>query len=228
MHKFEFLRPTHHIRNQWIMNEALAPETVALHASPEEEIIPEQDELVYNFQFSHSVVSDSFRPHGMQHTRLPCPSPTPGAFSNSCTLSRWYYPTVSSSVAPFSSRLQSFPASGSFLMSWLVTSGGQSIGASVSVLTMNIQDWFLLGLTGLISLLSKGLSRVFSNTRVQSHQLSAFLMVQLSHPYTTTGRTVALTRRTFVSKVISLLFNMLSTLVTAFLPRSKRLLISWL
>ena len=153
MHKFEFLRPTHHIRNQWIMNEALAPETVALHASPEEEIIPEQDELVYNFQFSHSVMSDSFRPHGMQHTRLPCPSPTPGAFSKSCTLSRWYYPTVSSSVAPFSSRLQSFPASGSFLMSWLVTSGGQSTGASASasVLPMTIQtdffqDWLVWSL----------------------------------------------------------------------------------
>ena len=105
-------------------------------------------------QFSHSVVSDSLQPHGLQHTRPPCPSPTPGAYSNSCPLSRWCHPTISSSVIPFSSRLQSFPASGSFQMSQLFTSGGQSIGvsASTSVLPMNIQDWFPLGWTGLISL----------------------------------------------------------------------------
>ena len=139
-HKSEFLRSTHHIRNQRIMNEALAPETVALHASPEEEIIPEQEGLVYNFQFSHSVMSDSFRPHGLQHTRLPCPSPTPRVCSNSCPLSWSCHPTISSSVIPFSSHLQSFPASGSFPMSCLITSGGQSIGASVTVLPMNIQD----------------------------------------------------------------------------------------
>ena len=107
--------------------------------------------------------------------------------------------------------------------------GGQSIGASASVLPMNIQDWFPLGLTGLISLLSKGLSRVFSNTTVQKHlQHSAFFIVQLSHLYVTTGKTIALTRWTIVGKVLFLLFNMLSRFVIDFLPRSKRLLISWL
>ena len=105
-------------------------------------------------QFSCSVVSDSLRPHGLQHARLPCPSPTSRAYSNSCRLSRWYHPTISSSIVPFSSHLQSFPASGSFLMSQFFSSGGQSIGISVSasVLPMNIQDWFPLGLTGWISL----------------------------------------------------------------------------
>ena len=113
--------------------------------------------------FSCSVVSNSLWPHGLQHARLPCPSPTPGACSNSCPSSRWCHPTISSSVVPFPSCLQSFPASGSFPMSQFFTSGGQSIGisASASVLPMNIQDWFALGLTGWISLLSKGLSRVF-------------------------------------------------------------------
>ena len=132
---------------------------------------------------------------------------------------------------PFSSCLQSFPASGSFLMSWLFASGGLSIGASVSVLPMNIQDWFPLGLTGLISLQSKGFSRVFSNTTVQKHQFinaQPSLWPNSQHPYMTTGKTIALTRRTFVSKVMSLLFNMLSRLVIAFLPRSKHLSISWL
>ena len=101
-------------------------------------------------QFSHSVVSDSLQPHGLQHARLPCPSPTPTAYSNSCPSSRWYHPTISSSVVPISSRLQSFPASGSFPMSQFFTSGGPSIGvsASTSVLPMNIQDWFPLGWTG--------------------------------------------------------------------------------
>ena len=121
-------------------------------------------------QFCGSVMSDFLWPHGLQHAWLPCPSPTPGACSDSCLLSWWcHYPTVSSSVIPFSSCPQSFPTSGSFLMSQVFTSGGQNIGASasISVLPMNIQDWFLLGLNGLISLLSKGLSRVFSNTTVQ-------------------------------------------------------------
>ena len=113
-------------------------------------------------------------------------------------------------------------------MSQFFTSGGQSIEASASVLSMNIQDRFLLRLTGLISLQSKGLSRVFSNTTVQSINSSAFFMVLLSHPYMTTGKTIALTRWTFVGKIIYLLFNMLSRLVIAFLPRSKCILISWL
>ena len=127
-------------------------------------------------QFSHSVMSDSLQLHGLQHTRPPCPSPTPGACSNSCPLSCWCPPTISSSVVPFSSCLQSIPASGSFQMSQFFTS---SIGASasISVLPMNIQDWFCLGLTGLISLQSKGFSRVFSNTTVQKHQ---FFSAQLS------------------------------------------------
>ena len=121
-------------------------------------------------QFSHSVVSDSLRPHGLQHTRPPCPSPTPGVYSNSCPLS---HPTISSSVIPISSHLQSFPASGSFQMSQLFALGGQSIGvsASTSVLPMNTQDQSPLGWTGWISLQSKRPSRVFSNTTVQKHPL---------------------------------------------------------
>ena len=131
------------------------------------------------FQISHLVVSDSLQPHGLQHPRPPCPSPTHRVYSNSCPLSQWCHPTISSSVIPFSSHLQSFPASGSFQMSQFFTSGGQSIGvsASVSVLPMDIQDWFPLGWTGWISLQSKGLSRVFSNTTVEKHQ---FFGAQLS------------------------------------------------
>jgi len=130
--------------------------------------------------FSHSIISNSLRPHGLQHARLPCPSPSPGACSNSCPLSWWCHPTISSSVIPFSC-LQSLPASGSFQMSRFFTSGGQSIGvsASASALPMNIQDWFPLRWTGLLSLQSKGLSRVFSNTTVQKHQ---FFGAQLYSP----------------------------------------------
>ena len=119
-------------------------------------------------------MSSSLWPHGLQQARLPCPSSTPGVYSNSCPLSRWCHPIISSSVIPFSSHLQSFPASGSFQMSQFFASGGQRIGvsASASVLPMNIQDWYPLGWVGWISLLSKGLSRVFSNTTVQKHQLS--------------------------------------------------------
>ena len=124
-------------------------------------------------QFSHSVVSDSLRSHESQHARPPCPSPTPGVYSNSCPLSRWCHPTISSSVVPFSSRLQSFPASGSFPMSQFFASDGQSIGvsASASVLPVNIQGWSPLGWTGWISLQSKGLSRALANTTVQKHQI---------------------------------------------------------
>ena len=123
-------------------------------------------------QFSHSVVSNSLQPHGLQHPRPPCRSPTPEVYSDSCPLSRWCHPTISSSFIPFSSYLQSFPASGSFPMSQFFTSGGQRTGvsASASVHPMNIQDWFPLGWTDWISLQSKGLSRVFSNTTVQKHQ----------------------------------------------------------
>ena len=134
---------------------------------------------IISVQFRHSVVSDSLRPHGPQHARPPCPSPTPGVYSNSSPSSQWCHPTISSSVVPFSSCLQSFPASGSFQLSQLFTLGGQSIGvsASKSVLPMNTQDWSPLGWTGWISLQSKGLSRVFSNTTVQKHQ---FFSTQLS------------------------------------------------
>ena len=184
-------------------------------------------------QFSWSVVSDSLWPHESQHARPPCPSPTPRVYPNSCSLSQRCHPTISSSVVSFS-RHQSFPASGSFQMNQLFAWGGHSIGvsASTSVLPMNTQDWSPLGWTGWTSLESKGLSRVFSNTTVQKHQ---FFSVQLSsqsnfhiHPYMTTGKTIALTRWTFVDKVMSLLLNMLSRLVITFLPRSKCLLISWL
>ena len=127
-------------------------------------------------QFSRSLMSDSLWPHGQQHIRLPCPSPTPGAYSNSCPSRRWCHPTILSSVFPFFSCLRSFPASGSFPMSWFFASGGQSIGVSVStsVPPMNIQEWFPLGLTDWISLQSKGLSRVFSNTTVQIIILNNF------------------------------------------------------
>ena len=130
-------------------------------------------------QLSRSVMSSSLQPHGLQHARLPCPSRTPGACSNSCPLSWWCHPTISSSVIPFSFCLQFFLASGSFRMSQFFASGGQSIGASASasVLPMNTQDWFPLGLTALISLQSKGLSRVFPNNTAQKHQ---FLGAQLS------------------------------------------------
>ena len=130
-------------------------------------------------QFSCSVVSNSLWHHGLQHARPPCPSATPGVYLNSCPLSQWCHPTISSSVVPFSSCRQSFPASGSFQMSQLFTSSGQSIrvSASTSVLPMNTQDWSPLGWTGWISLQSKGLSRVFSNTTDQKHQ---FFGTQLS------------------------------------------------
>ena len=130
-------------------------------------------------QFNHSVMSDSLWSHGLQHARSPCPSPTPGVYSNSCPLSQWCHPNISSSVVPFPSYLQSFPEWGAFPMSQFLTSGGQSIGvsASTSVLPMNIQNWFPLGRTGWISLQSKGLSKVFSNTAVQKHQ---FFSTQLS------------------------------------------------
>ena len=134
---------------------------------------------ISSVQFSRSVVSDSLRPHESQHIRPPCPSPTPRVYLNSCPSSRWCHPAISSSVIPFSSCSQSLPASGSFPMNQLFTWGGQSTGVSpsASVLPMNTQDWFPLGWTGWISLQSKGLSRVFSNTTAQKHQ---FFGAQLS------------------------------------------------
>ena len=134
---------------------------------------------ISSVQFNCSVVSNSLRPHEPQYARTPCPLPTPKVHSNPCPSSRWCHPTISSSVVPFSSCPQSFPASGSLQMSQLFSSGGQSIGisASTSILPMNTQDWSPLGWTGWISLQSKGLSRVFSNTTVQKHQ---FFGAQLS------------------------------------------------
>ena len=137
-------------------------------------------------QFSHSVVSNSLWPHGLQHARPPCPSPTPRVYLNPCPLSQWGHPTTLSSVVPFSSRLQSFPASGSFLMSQFFASGGQSIrfSASTSVLPLNIQDWSPLGWTGWISLQSKGLSKSLlqhHSSKASIFQHSAFIIVQFSH-----------------------------------------------
>ena len=177
------------------------------------------------------------QPDEPQHTKPPCPSPTPEVYSNPCPLSHPLshgdavqpcHPL--SSPSPPALNLSQHQG----LFQWvLFTSSGQSIGASAStsVLPVNTQDWSPLGWTGWISLLFKGLSRVFSNTTVQKHQFfrcSAFFTVQLSHPYMTTGKTIALIRWTFVGKVIFLLFNMLSRFVISFLPRSRHLLISWL
>ena len=176
--------------------------------------------------FSHSVMYSSLQPHGLQHARLPSPSSSPRTCWNSHSLSPWCHPTISSSVVPFC--LQSFPASGSFLMSQLFTSVGQSIGAlaSASVLPMNIQSWFPLGFTNLNSLQSKGLQH--NSSKASILRCSAFFIVQLSHPYMIAGKPIALTRWTFVGKAMSLLFKMLPRFLIAFLPKSKRLLISWL
>ena len=155
-------------------------------------------------------MSDSLWPHELKHTRPPCPSPTPGLYPNSCPLSQWCHSAISSTVVPFSSCPQSFPASGSFQTSQLFVSGGQSIGVSAlaSVLPKNTQDWSPLGGTGWISLQSKGLSRVFSNTTVQKASIllrSAFFIIQLSHPYMTIEKWSTLTRRTFVDNVCFLI-----------------------
>ena len=174
-------------------------------------------------------MSDSLWPHELQHARPLCPSPTPGVHSNSCPLSRWCHPAISSSVVPFFSCLQSLSASGSFPMSQLFLWGGQSTGvpASASVLPGLISfrmDWFdLFAVQGTLKSLVQHYSPKAS---ILWH--SAFFTVQLSHPYMTPGKTIALTRQTFAGKVTSLLFNMLSRLVITFLPRGKRRLISWL
>ena len=143
---------------------------------------------ITSVQFSCSVMSNSLWPHESQHARPPCPLPAPGVYSNSCPSSRWWYPTISSSVIPFSSCPQSLPESGSFTMNQLFASGGQSIevSASASVLPMNTQDWSPLGWTGWISLQSKGLSRIFSNTTVQKHQLFGTQLSSQSNSHTHT------------------------------------------
>ena len=176
-------------------------------------------------------MSDSLRPYGLQHARLPCLLAALRACSNpECPLSWWYHPTISSSLVPFSCCSRSFPASGSFSRSQFFPSGGQSIGISpsASVLPMNIQDWFPLGLTGLSPCSPRDSQESSPTPQFKSINILAltFLYSPNSHPYMTTEKTVALTRQTFVDKVMSLLFNMLSMLVIAFLPRSKCLLIS--
>ena len=182
--------------------------------------------LFSSVQFSLSVVSDSLRPHEQQHARPLCPSPTPRVHPNPCPLSQWYHPAISSSVIPFSSCLQSFPASGS-LFQWV------SFSHQVAqVLEFQLQhpglisrmDWLhLLAVQGTLKSL---LQHHSSKASILQH--SAFFLAQLSHPHMTTGKTIALTRWTFVGKVMSLLLHMLSRLVITFLPRSKHLLISWL
>ena len=171
-------------------------------------------------------MSDSLWTHGLQYARSPCPSPSPGARSNSCPLSWWCHQTISSSVVPFSSCLQSFPASGSFQMSQLFASGGQSIGVSALNISPSNEysglisfrlDWLdLLAVQGTLKSLLQHL-----NSKASIIQCSALLIVQLSHPYMNTGKNIPLTRWTFVGKVMSLFFNMLSRLVITFLPRSK-------
>ena len=172
-------------------------------------------------------MSDSLQPRGLQHARLPSYSPSPGVCSNSCPLS--VMPSGHLILCHFLLiLLQYFPASGSFPVSQLFASHGQSTGvsASASILPMNIQSWFPLGLISLISLQSKRLSRVLSCTTIQTSILwhSAFFMVQLSHAYTTIGKNIGLTIRTYVGKIMSLLFNMLSRFAIAFLPRRKHIL----
>jgi len=183
-------------------------------------------------QFSHSVVSNSLWPHRLQHTRLLCPSPTPGACSNSHPSSWLFHPTISSPVVLFSSCLQSFPASGSFPMSVLHIRWPKYWSFSFSISPSNEHsglisfriDWFgLLAVQGTLKSLLQ-----HHSSKASILWCSAFFMAQLSLPYMTTGKTIALTRWTFVGRVLSLLFNMPSRLVITFLPRSKHLLISWL
>ena len=174
--------------------------------------VPENSgERFRSVQFSHIVLSDSLRPHGLQHARPPCPSKTPGVYSNSCPLNQWCHPTISSSALPFSSLIQSFPVTGAFQMSQIFTSGGQSIevSASTSVLPMNIQDWFPWGWTGWNSLQSKGLCKSLLQHHSSKASIlwqSSFFIVQLSYPYMTIRKTIALTIQIFVSKVMSRAF----------------------
>ena len=187
---------------------------------------------VQSIQFSHSVMSNSSQPHGLQQARPPCLSPTPGAYSNSCPLSQWCHPPISSSVNPFSSCPQSSPASGFFPMSQFFTSGPKYWSFSFSISPSNEYSGLISLRMDLLELLAiKGTLQSLlqhHSSKASIFQPSAFFVVQLSHPYMTTGKTTALTRWTFVGKGMSLLFNMLSRLVIAFPPRSKCLLISWL
>ena len=173
-------------------------------------------------------MSDSLRPHGLQHTRPPCSLPTPGVYPNSCPLSRWCHPIISSSVAPFSSHLQSFPGSGSFPMNqwpkfWRFSFSISPSNEYSGLISFRI-DWF--DLRAVLGTLKSLFQHHNSKPSILWH--SAFFFVELSHPYMTTGKTEILIIWTFVSKVMSLLFNTLSRFVKAFPPRSKHLLISWL
>ena len=179
-------------------------------------------------------MSMSLQPYGLQKAKPPCLSLSPGICPSSCPLNRWCHPTISSFGAPSSCCLQFFPPWGSFPLSWLFASGGQSIRASpsASVLPMSIQDWLIAFRIYWFDLLAvqETLKRLFQLHNLKASILwrVAFFMVQLSHPYMTTGKTIALTRQTFVGRIMSLLFNILSRFVIVFLPRSKHLLISWL
>ena len=186
---------------------------------------------VSSVQFNHSVMSDSLWPHGLQHARPPYPSPTPAVYANSCPLRRWCHLTISSSAVPFSF-LQSFPASGSFPESVLRIKWSKYWSFSFSISPSNEYSGLISFRMDWLDLLAakgchKSLLQLHSS-KASIFWCSAFFMVQLSHPYVTTGKTIALTRRTFVAKIMSLVFNMLSRSVIAFLPRSKCLLISWL
>ena len=190
--------------------------------------------ILSSVQFSRSVKSNSLWPHELQHARPPCPSPTPGVCSNSCPLSRWYHPIISSSVVPFSSCPQSFPESGSFQMSQLFTSVGQSIGASASTSLSPSNEYSglisfrmdMLNLLAVQETLKSLLQHYISKASIL--QCSSLFIVQLSYPNMTIGKTIVLTRWTLIGKVMFLLFNKLSRLVITFLPRNKHLLISWL
>ena len=179
--------------------------------------------ICHSVHFGCSVVSDSLQPYGLQHDRLPCPSPTPRACSNSCSSSRWCHPTISSSVVPFSSCLQSFPASGLFQWVIICIRWPKYWSFIFSISPSNEYSGLISFMIDLFDLLA-----VQGTPKASVLWHSAFFMDQLSHPHMTTGKTIALTRRTFVSKVMCQIFNMLSRLVIAFLPRSKHLLISWL
>ena len=185
--------------------------------------------LFSSVQFSHSVMSDSLRPHEPQHARPPCPSPTPRVHSNPCLSSWRCHPTIPSSVIPFSSCLNLSQHQGLFPLVSFSHQVAKVLEFQLQHQSFQwIQDWFSLGWTGWISLQSKGLSRVFSNTTVQKHQFfctQLSFIVQLSHPDMITGKNIALIRQTFVGKVMSLLFNILSRFIIAFFPKSKHFLI---
>ena len=188
--------------------------------------------VIRSVQFSRSVVSDSLWLHEPHHARPPCLSPTPGVHLNLCPLSQWCLQTISSFVIPFSSCSQSFPASGSFQMNQLSASGDQSISFSFDMSPSNEHPGLISFRVDWLDLLAvqwscKSLLQHHSS-KVSILLRSAHFIVQLSNPYMTTGKTITLTRQTFVGKVMSLLLNMLSRLVITFLPRTKRLLISWL